>query len=735
MTRPLRPPMPSSLVAGAAAPRASVSWRARAALWLGLWLAAWLTLAAPLRAQSADAAALVADRVFVAAPGRLIAEGNVEVFFGDLRLRAARIEYDPEGDRIAATGPLTLQSGDGDVLVLADMAELDRDLRNGLIRSARVVLGEAMQVASGEVVRSSGRYTEMRRAIASSCEICTESQTPLWEIRARRVVHDAQERQIHFQGAQLRVMGVPLAYLPHLRVPDPTLDRATGVLRPSFSFDNVLGYGVRLPYFIAIGDDRDLTVTPFLASGRSRTVELRYRQAFASGTAEFRGAVSRDTVQPDGLRYYGAAEGAFALAGGYRLRFSGIAASDDTYLTDYDYVTARRLTSEVVVERVARDDWRRVEALHFHSLRPGDNNAVLPAQVLRADWERRFDVPGIGGRGLLAFGLHAHRRPSDADVLGRDMARASAIADWRRDSVLPGGLLAGVGARVAVDHARVRQDANFPQPVTRVTPAVMAELRWPWLRDGAGAARHVIEPVAQVIWSPDDGDDPPDDTSRMPELDEGNLFSYDRFAGGDRRERGLRANLGASWTRHDPAGWSSTLTVGRILRQRDPALFSPGSPLSGARSDWLAALRFDGTGGLSLTNRTLFGDDLRPSRNDLQLDYAWSGGTLSTSVMHIRADAAEDRADTTSEWRVDAGVAVDENWTARVDWRYDLADNRMARAGLGVEFRNECLAVDLSVSRKFGEGGSVARATNVGLSVGLLGIGGSPAARRSRCAQ
>ncbi len=735
MTRPLRP-MPSGPVRGAVASGASGRWRRCVLSFLVLWLAAWLVLAAPVRGQGADAAALVADRVFVAAPGRLIAEGNVEVFFGDLRLRAARIEYDPEGDRIAATGPLTLRDRAGDVLVLADMAELDRDLRNGLIRSARVVLGEQMQIASGEVVRSSGRYTEMRRAIASSCEICTESQTPLWEIRARRVVHDEEERQIHFQGAQFRVMGVPLAYLPHLRVPDPTLDRATGVLRPSFSYDNVLGYGLRLPYFIAIADDRDLTVTPFLATDRTRTVELRYRQAFASGDVEFRGAVSRDNVQGDGLRYYGAAEGAFALAGGYRLRFSGIAASDDTYLTDYDYVTARRLTSEMMVERVARDDWRRVEALHFHSLRPGDDNALLPAQVLRADWERRFDVPGIGGRGLLAFGVHAHRRPSDADVLGRDMARASAIADWRRDAVLPGGLVGAIGARVAVDHARVAQDTNFPRPVTRVTPAVMAELRWPLVRDGAGAARHVIEPVAQVIWSPDDGNDLPNDTSLMPEFDEGNLFSYDRFAGGDRRERGLRANIGASWTRHDPAGWSSTLTVGRILRQRDPALFSPGSPLAGVRSDWLTALRFDGAGGLSLTNRVLFGDDLRPSRNDLQLDYAWRRGTLSTSVMHIRADAAEDRFDTTSEWRLDAGVAVDENWTARVDWRYDLADNRMARAGLGVEFRNECVALDLSLSRKFGEGGSVARTTNVGLSVALLGIGGSPAgARGSRCAQ
>ncbi len=687
-------------------------------------------------AQASGAAALVADRVFVSQPGRLIAEGNVEVIFDDWRLSAHRITFDPDSDRIEAVGPLLLRAADGNTVVLADAAELDRDLRSGLIRSARVVLGQQMQVASGEVVRSQGRYTEMRGAIASSCEICAESQTPLWEIRARRVVHDELERQIHFQGAQFRVAGVPLAYLPHLRVPDPTQDRATGVLRPDFSFDTALGYGLRLPYFIVIDDHRDLTVTPFLTTRRSRTVALRYRHAYASGTLELDGAISRDTLVPGRMRYFGRAEGNFALAGDYRLRFSGIAVRDDAYLADYAFSNARRLTSDAVIERVRRDDWRRVEALHFHSLRPGDDNAILPAQVLRGDWERRFDVPGLGGRGLVRFEGQAHRRPSDVDILGRDVARLSALADWRRDAVLPSGVLAAAGGRVAVDHLRVGQDSTFPDRVTRVTPAVMAELRWPWLRAGAGGATHVIEPVAQVIWSRPSGPEVPNDSARMPEFDEGNLFSYDRFPSGEKRERGLRANVGATWTRHDPAGWSTSIALGRVLRQRDPAQFPTASALGGARSDWLAAVRFEGAHGLSLTNRMLLGDGLHLSRNDLQLDWTWSGGTLSTSVLHIRADAAEDRAETTSEWRMDAGVALDEFWTARVDWRYDLADSRMARTGLGIEYRNECLAVDLSVSRNFGEGGSVARSTNVGLSVALLGIGGSPAGPPARrCAR
>ena len=45
---------------------------------------------------------------------------------------------------------------------------------------------------------------------------------------------------------------------------DPTLQRATGFLIPSYRTDSTLGSGFRLPYFIKMGDHRDLLLAPFL---------------------------------------------------------------------------------------------------------------------------------------------------------------------------------------------------------------------------------------------------------------------------------------------------------------------------------------------------------------------------------------------------------------------------------------------------------------------------------------
>ncbi len=249
-----------------------------------------LGLAAPGAAQDTpdETATLVADEVEIQADSVLVASGNVEVLHKGTRLRAERVTFDSKADRLKIEGPLILTDEQGTRL-LADQADLSSDLQDGLLQGARLVLSQQLQLAATEMQRVGGRYTELGRTVASSCQVCAANPTPLWEIRARRVVHDQQARQLYFENAQLRVAGVPVFYLPRLRLPDPTLKRATGFLQPQIRSTSELGTGVGLPYFIALGDSRDLTITPFAATQNAQSLGLRYRQAFETGQIEIEG--------------------------------------------------------------------------------------------------------------------------------------------------------------------------------------------------------------------------------------------------------------------------------------------------------------------------------------------------------------------------------------------------------------------------------------------------------------
>lgn len=690
----------------------------------------------------ASLATLVADRVTLGRDGALIAEGNIEVFYTDLRLSAARIVYDRASDLLDITGPITLHDGTRTVIV-ADTAALSADLRRGIINSARVVLDQQMQIAAGSVVRPDERYIELNNTVASSCRICETGETPLWEIRAARIVHDQVERQLYFEGAQFRLAGVPLAYLPRLRMPDPTLERSTGFLRPDIQVDSVLGVGVRVPYFIALAPDRDLLLAPTITSRDSYTLEARYRQAYASGAFEVGGALTRDKLVPLDWRGYAYTRGEFALPQDFRLSFDVTAVRDSEYLDRYDFSDQNRLISDITVSRVRRDEQIRAQALHFRPLRGPGPSETLPTHALRAEWDRRLDAPGLGGVVQFGFGALAVQRTSSNPVMdaatatrgGRDLARLNARATWRRDWVLPGGVLLGAGADVAVEHYRIRQDNAFGNRATRVTPQVMAELRWPLIRSTGGGVAHVLEPVAQLIWARDTGTVVPNEDSLMPEFDEGNLFAYNRFNGVDGRERGRRVNLGLTWTRHDPQGWSTAVTVGRVLRARDLGQFSPQSPLSGVRPDWLASVQVQTAGGLTLSNRALFDTGLNVSRMETRVEWATERLELASSYIKVNANPAEDRARDAAEWRMDASYAMSDFWTGKVDWRYDVAQKRAAVFGLGLEYRNECLLVDVRLSRRAAPTVGAPATTQFGLNMELLGFGGASAGPARRQCQ
>ncbi|MBS0563066.1 MAG: LPS-assembly protein LptD [Proteobacteria bacterium] len=702
-----------------------------------------LCLALPLAAQSAPPAgaaqdappSLVADRIFINADQTLTAEGAVEVLYRGSHLTARRISYDQTTNRLKIDGPITLTDASGSV-ILADEADLSADMRDGILTSARMVLNDQLQLASQQMLRVNGRYTQLSRVTASSCQVCASNPRPLWEIRASRVIHDQQEHQLYYDNAQFRVAGLPVLYFPRLRMPDATVTRATGFLLPSLRSSSGLGLGVKLPYFIAIGDSRDLTVTPYISANDGRSVALRYREALANGTLEWSGALSHDRILRGRTRGYFFADGSFGLPAGYLAGFRVETVSDDAYLVDYGLPDKDRLSSGAWIGRVRGDTFFDARVLRYNSLRAGDSNQVQPTLVGDLSWVHRFSPQVIGGEAALSFALDDFSRrssvPFDANgdgvTDGRDVARASLALTWRRQEILPNGMVLGAGAALNASVYSVSQDLSFPGTLTRVIPAVSVDLAWPFLRpaERPGGAAQMLEPMIQLVWSHVPSRPVPNEDSAQVEFDEGNLFAYSRFPGVDVYEDGLRANIGLTWSRIAPAGTNWRVAAGRILRSRDLGQFSTGSSLAGTRSDWLLATQVaTANGRLVATNRALFDDAFAFSRDELRLSFAADRYDLAASYVWLVADPAAGRPLATSELALDGGWQVSEGWRVNGSGRYDFQAKQPTRAALGFEYRNECAIVDLSLSRRYTSSTTVRPTTEFSLSVRLAGFGGS----------
>lgn len=681
-----------------------------------------LAVMLPLRLLAQEAAILVADEVQVTRDRLLVARGNVEVFQGDVSLTARSITYDQSTGALVIEGPLRLRDGD-DILVLASAAELDTELRAGILRSARMVIDQQLQLAAVQINRVDARYSQLYKTAVTACRICNDGRPPLWQIRAKRVVHDKEERQLYFDNAQFRVGNVPILYLPRLRLPDPTLDRATGFLIPSIRTTSALGTGIVIPYFIRIGDHKDLTLTPYL-SAETRTLEFRYRQAFRTGRIDLTGAASQDSLSDTTSRYYVFGSGTFGLRQGFRLDFDIEAVSDDSYLNQYAYSFKDRLDSAVSISRARRDQYVQGGVILYDSLRDGEIQSQLPTVVIDGSFEQRFFPRALGGELRVGLAGHAHYRSSTSTVPGegRDVARINGDLFWLRNWTLFGGLVADTRLGVAFDAFQTQEDAVFAGTEQQIFPQGSVALRYPLTKTTQTGTVHFLEPVVQLAWTGGSQIDVANDESTQVEFDEGNLLALSRFPEVDRREHGRVIAYGINWARYDPDGLESYLTLGQIVRDDAIADFSATSGLDNTRSDYLIAGQLRTQDGLAFAGRALFDNSMDFTKAEFRADWSSGRATMGGSYLWITDDPAVNRPDDVSELTFVGSYRVNPHWAVSADWRYDLADDRLARAGLGLGYDNECVTVDLSVQRRFAQSATVEPVTDFSFTIGLRGF-------------
>ena len=689
--------------------------------------------------------ALVADTVsFDEAAQTVTAEGNVEVFQGERTLTAARISYNAETGEITADGPIVLRDSTGSALI-ADAASLDAELRNGLITGARAIVGEnTATLAAVQGERIDGRYSVLSKVVYSACEVCFVAPTPLWQIRASRVVHDEVERMIHYEGAIFDVLGVPVAYLPFFSHPDPTVERKSGLLAPTFRQSSEYGFGVQVPYFIDLGPSRDITVTAFPTSNDGLVTMGEYRQAFDNGSMILDGSLAAVTTGQDGswqgrghlfgTGSFDVSEGAGEILGlgegtvaGFGLQLT----SDTTYMDRYDISGADRLESIAYINRYATNGFFRADGTYFRSLRETEFDAkdmvVLPIFEARhvSPLADDYGTVGFTGSGALLT------RPS-----GRDTGRLSIGADWQADTVTQIGLTIGGFAEARLDAYTVHDDPAFDSNGSlRFFPQAGIEARYPLVASFMGST-HLIEPGAQLIVAPNSGnsDDIPNEDSTNVEFDDANIFSRNRFPGYDRVETGTRVNLGVRYARIADDPFTLNASLGQVFRLSQETAFSSGSGLSTRSSDTVAAVDFGYAPFLTVVNSYRFDNDFTLQRSEIGGLLTLERFRLSAGYIFLGEDATAGALEDREEVNASVDFDLGRRWRLGASWRQDMENDEMVTVGGSIGYRNECTALQFTFGQDYPNRSDGDRETFFGLRIQILGQADPTQRGRAACA-
>ena len=669
-------------------------------------------------------ASLVADVVaYDQKTSTIRATGNVQVFYRETKLIAEQILYDEKQGKIKIIGPFTLHEGET-VTLFGDNAVLDSKLQNGIIKNVHLLMDQQLQIAAVEYRRNNSRISTAEKVVASSCYICENNPTPFWKINAARIIHDSQKQRIYFENARLDFLGFPIFYTPKLSIPEPGVTRDSGFLVPSFKSGNRLGISTKIPYYLKLNKHSDATITPFVTTKGSAILEGQYRRRTKNGAYQIAGAFAlKDDLSDRNLNGFIKSVGTFALRNNVKLEYGVFLTSEfdkvnkTSFLDNYDYGDDDRLTNFITITKTTRNRFVELGSSFTQSLRANEVDTDIPVVLPEFQYTRTYVDPLFNGKLNLTAQSVSLIRDADSSY-----SRIGLRADWDKNWVLDSGILLGASSQI-------NSNVYYFNGAAKVSalPVIALEARYP-LHKVIGNATHVIEPIAQIIWSPNEAFgtsnlDATTSDSTTAEFEETNLFSINRFPGFDETEAGVRANIGLRYQRYDPSGWTFGATVGRVFRTKDLGQFntSTSTGLDNLNSDFVAAFNLDYQDMFRLLSRMLVDDDFNVSKNETKISY--KAKRLSTDVSYVWLDQFTilGQPDSQHEISLKAAYQATDYWSITGSWRHNLGTGSPIEGELGAIYKNECAEVKFSVSLDYDSNGSVER--DFGLKIAFAGLG------------
>jgi LPS-assembly protein len=690
------------------------------------------------------------DLVYDNRANRVIARGNVEIYYNDNVLLADEVIYDKSVNTLTAMGNVRLKDSDGSV-VNAERLTLSADFRDGFIRSLRALTQDDTRVAASNAYRK-GDKTIFENGVVTACKPCEAhpERPPIWRIKSERVIDDKTDQNVYYENSIFEVFGVPVAWIPWFYTPDPSVQQRSGFLAPAYGSNSSLGYLVGIPYYWAISPNYDLTLTPEFTTQAGYLMQADWRQRLWNGAYEVKlaGAFNDQAQDFFGDRNWrGSVEtkGSFALNSRWTVGWNAILESDQTfrrfYLIDDIYATER--VSSVFLTGMADRNYFNMTVAQYGNLTGANvydyetntyQKSVTATSYPVIDYNYIHNKPVFGGE--LSFDLNAlalsvnDPATATSPVTRGTMDHIVTQAEWRRT------LTDDMGERFTpfvLGRADLYNVSNFQDidgvsgsadTFTRQMIGVGLDYRYPFVAHTESAS-HVIEPVVQIIArGGGSNSNVPNEDSQSLVFDDTLLFDINKFSGYDRIENDTRTNFGLQYTYQNYNGVSVRAIGGESVHLAGTNPYDPTTGLGTDASDYVFG------GYVDYMNRFRFLAQFRINEQDyalssqnysLQTKLGFFQGALS--YVSVAAQPQLGFPNSRDEIAGFSAIKLNDEWTVFGDLRYDIELDQWVRNSAGIQYADECFILSVTYQQTYISYLDLVPSTSVLVRVGIKGFG------------
>ena len=665
------------------------------------------------------------------------ASGNVQIDYGGNKLVAREVVYNQKTGRLLANGNVEIVEKDGN-RIYAEQIDITDDFRDGFVNALRVETVDNTRFAAESAERTDGNVTTFNQGVYTACEPCRDNpeKAPVWQIKSRKIIWNTQKKTVRFEGGRFELFGMPIATLPFFEIADPTVKRKTGFLIPGFRHKTELGYGLSVPFYVALAPNYDLlfTTTAYSRQGFLGEAEFRHRLDNGMYTLKVAGIhqVNPDVFAAGSVDQINTDRGMIGSTGNFKINprwtfgWDVMAQTDKNFSHTYsiggfDEVNRK---NEIFLTGLSGRNYLDLHAYKFNvqeATASANGRDERQPWVASSDYSWTAENPVFGGelnldaniRGIDRNELDEITNPllnGFGNVIGISgtSTRFSAEAEWKRTIIVPGGLavtplFALRGDSDLIDSADLVRSEAF-----RGMATAGLDVRWPILFSTTSST-HILEPVAQIFMRNNErfaGLLPNEDAQSLV-FDASNLFERDKFSGWDRMEGGTRANFGLRYSGTFANGWTTNAMFGQsyhlagVNSYASPDLVAAGfaSGLETDVSDYVAAAGVSSGNGLSLAVRGRFDEKTFEVRRG-EAELAYAGNPVSGSLRYAYIQAQPKYGFNTDRHEVTgaASVKFNENWRAFGSTTYDIKNKYTPAVALGFGYDDSCTSYSLTYS-------------------------------------
>ena len=552
-------------------------------------------------------------------------------------------------------------------------------------------------------VKIDDQKKSFRKSIYTLCDYRKNDKCPPWSIQASKMLHDNKKKTIYYENAVVKVYDIPIFYFPKLSHPDPSVDRRSGFLPPSFSDSKNLGSGLSVPYFWAINNHKDVTFTNKIFTNENPLFSGEYRHAFKNSDLIFdtgytKGYQKTSVTKKSGDKSHFFSEFVKNFYGKNNsennLSIKTQHVSNDKYLklyriksslADYNQDT---LENSLNFTHENEDYFLGFNTSVYETLKSEHNDKyeyILPDVTIDRNL---FTNNSLGNLDLQSnLKIHNYDTNKTEKLLVNDF-------DWSlRNFNFVNGVQGSLKSKIknvnyeSENIDRLKEDAN-----SELFGAVGYLTKVNLFKKFNNARKDMFTPKILVRYAP--GKMRKGTTGSR--LNNDNIFSLDRLNNNDNFENGLSATVGFDYE-IEASDKELNFSLGQIINEKENKNMPSVTSLDEKLSDAV------GTANLTIKDKVKLDYSFSLDQNYKDLNYNEIGSSINLNPVNIDFSYLQEKKHVGNQEYFKAKVDLNKssNGVLSLETKRNLVTNSSEYYNLSYEYLNDCLRAGLVFRREF----------------------------------